>query len=86
MIDGFNQSQPLKVEGTITHSSLNNGNPVQYCYKYVPWSGERPEGLPQFVTCDFEMRTTILVSDVVRFNEDVSLEIKNEKDKDKDHA
>src|SRR5207249_889724 len=35
---------------------------IDYCYKYYPWpSGDRPNGVPLFVPCDFEIgvNTTI---------------------------
>ena len=41
----------LRISGQIKWS----GKTAQYCYKYNPWpSGNRPEGVPVFVPCDFE--------------------------------
>jgi hypothetical protein len=42
---------PLRVSGTVSW----NQETIQYCYKYLAWNyGDRPDGVPRFVPCDFE--------------------------------
>lgn len=35
---------------------------VEYCYKYYPWSGRRPEGVSQFIPCEFDTARTVSLS------------------------
>jgi hypothetical protein len=56
----FNESAPLIVEGTLSYFPYQrkDGDPPQpFCYKYHPWKGDRPEGIPQFIRC--ERATTV---------------------------
>jgi hypothetical protein len=52
---------PLRVYGHIRTQKET----VEYCYKYTQWSdgtqphGTRPQGLPDFVTCDFDTETAM---------------------------
>jgi hypothetical protein len=52
-IDGFNNSVPLRVIGNFTYSPVGQRD---FCYNYQPWKGQRPEGIRQFVPCDFDPR------------------------------
>jgi hypothetical protein len=49
-LNGYDFVAPLKVSGFFQHA--NNAR-QSFCYKYYPWDG-RPEGIPQFIPCDFD--------------------------------
>jgi len=55
-LDGFSSSG-LEVKGNFEYG----GKSESYCYKYYPWKGTRPEGVPQFIPCKFNPRLTLLV-------------------------
>jgi hypothetical protein len=53
-IEGFNKETiALRVVGFFDYWPVGL---TKFCYKYLPWDGERPEDIPQFVPCDFEPR------------------------------
>jgi regulator of replication initiation timing len=58
-IDQVNNGTPLQVSG---YFKQTNTEPVPFCYKYHPWTGERPDGVPQFVPCDFDPTLDIFVT------------------------
>ena len=60
-IDGFNNTVPLKVVGYFDYWPVGRKD---FCYRYLPWDGQRPEKIPQFLPCDFEPRlnTTLHLS------------------------
>lgn len=62
-IDDFNKAVPLKVVG---HFTFWLGGLQKFCYKYQPWDEktERPEGVRQFVRCDYDPRlnTTVVIT------------------------
>jgi hypothetical protein len=59
-IDGFNDNVPLRVVGHFSHWLIS---PTEFCYKYQPWEEgrERPEGIRQFVRCDYDPRLNTIV-------------------------
>ena len=62
-IDGFNSNVLLRVRGHFKHQNTT----VKFCYKYYPWPFERrPDGLPQFIPCEFDPGLTINAKAEVR--------------------
>jgi hypothetical protein len=53
-VNGWN----LTVRGSV---SLGDES-ISYCYKYNQWSGPRPDGVPIFVPCDYDVRRTVSVA------------------------
>ena len=49
-LNGYDFVAPLKVSGFFQHADNARQS---FCYKYYPWDG-RPEGIPQFIPCDFD--------------------------------
>jgi hypothetical protein len=60
-IDAFNNAVALRVVGFFDYWPVGR---TDFCYRYLPWEGPRPEGIPQFVPCDFEPRlnTTLRIT------------------------
>ena len=53
-LEGSNNGQNrLEVSGSVEY----RGTSTPYCYRYKPWEGKRPEGVPMFVPCDHDERT-----------------------------
>lgn len=52
----FRQLWQLRVTGYFEYG----GKQTKYCYKYNPSGNPRPEGLPQFIPCDFNTQRTII--------------------------
>jgi hypothetical protein len=50
LLDDINQTAPLKVSG---YFQLPGKEQTEFCYLYYPWRGKRPEGISQFIPCDF---------------------------------
>ncbi len=50
---------PMEVEVTF---QVDKSPRQKLCYRYYPWNdGERPEGIPQFLSCDFDTRLVTVV-------------------------
>ena len=58
LVNGFKSDTPLSVSGYFEYE----GKRTEYCYKYNACSGERPQGVPEFIPCDFDTRRTILAT------------------------
>lgn len=50
---------PLTVSGFIKPKGEDEQT---FCYRYYPIKGERPQGMPEFVPCDFDTRLTRVVT------------------------
>ena len=53
------ESWNLTIKGTVT---LNDDEPIRFCYKYNHWDGERPSGVPLFVPCDYDRRRHVAIA------------------------
>jgi hypothetical protein len=58
---------PLVVKGDFHEKDLEK---EFYCYKYLPWDGLRPIGVPHFVLCNFDPRQDVRGKGLVRGNID----------------
>lgn len=58
LIDSLNrQTWQLCITGYFEHA----GKRTKYCYRYNPFPNPRPEGLPQFIPCDYDTRRTLIM-------------------------
>lgn len=58
LLDGFNNNVPLEITG---YFKLGD-NRTDFCYRYYPWQGKRPQGVSQFIPSDFSPAITHIVS------------------------
>jgi hypothetical protein len=55
----YKRLRKLQVSG---YFRLNNQHPNEFCFQYYWWNeGDRPNGLPDFLPCDFDPSITTLV-------------------------
>lgn len=50
---GFNTNIPIEVAVGVKYWPGSPTEPQQFCYRYLPWRGKRPDDIPEFVPCDF---------------------------------
>lgn len=60
-IEGFNKTVPIEVRVRVKYWPGSPTEPKEFCYKYLPWRGDRPPDIPQFVPCDFNPHLNIIV-------------------------
>ncbi len=61
LIEGFNTEVPIEVKVRVKYFPGSPVEPKEFCYRYLPWRGDRPEDVPQFVPCDFNPRLNVVV-------------------------
>ena len=72
------EAKTLKVSGII---KIGDSEAIKFCYRYYRWKGKRPEGVSQFVPCDFDPGLTY-----VQTHESFRLKLESQTPEDNNEA
>ncbi len=61
LIEGFNTDVPIEVKVQVKYFPGSPNEPKESCYRYLPWRGDRPDDVPEFVPCDFKPHLNVVV-------------------------
>lgn len=58
-MEGFRTVVPIEVKVRVKYWPGSPAEPQEFCYRYFPWPGKRPDDVRQFFPCDFKHNLNI---------------------------